>query len=97
MGGRPVVWVLDQSVDDVVAGQPAIEQHEQPDADKAPARSAQRLPPAAPREPHGEREQGEGKQRQDQRRTLDGGGDVLHGLELAGAHDHELTDLTVAA
>jgi hypothetical protein len=82
---------LHERVDDDVAEHAAREHGEQADADDAPAGRAQRhtAPPLG--QVDREDEQQEGDQRQHDREAFDRFHDVLRGLQLRGAQDHDAT------
>jgi hypothetical protein len=72
----------DEAVHDLIAGDPAHEEHADPDPHEAPADRAQRNPPPSACEHDGEREQRQRDRREDDRHVVNRLGDVLRRLQL---------------
>ena len=81
---------LDQAVHDRVAGDSADQEQRHSNQHEAPAGRSQRPPAPSACEVHRQREQQDPQRRQHDRQALDSIGDVLRGLQLVRAHDHQL-------
>src|SRR4051794_20261700 len=89
MGGRLDRLSPHEAVDDPLAGDPPDQQGEESETEEAPTRRAQRLPSPPTREPDCQREEAERQGCEGDRYPAYRLGDVLRGLELVRAHDHE--------
>ena len=80
---------LREAVDDTLTGDRARDQYEHAGEHEAPAGRAQGLAPTAARDPDGEHEQQQGRQRQHDGESAQGCGHVLHGRRLAARDDRD--------